>query len=241
MAWNLAPLYALSATDQGNTGIKRCIQAVWDFWKQMQNSCCQSMASHQQTYPRCFQHMRKTLEVPFSDYLQQQLISWNQSFWPLHSVDKMSKQELETLLPSSTVPETGLGQMRSSRKTTWQSSAHLPFDGLSLTMDHCVWSHYAVWAWVCLHHFKLHCTHPSTHQEDVTCKTPHVSGLLQPTSAKCQSPYDQQPEFKEVGHTGRHCGIYNTALHAKLKSCIHCNSLSTVSTLKFHPAKTSKQ
>lgn len=174
--------------DQGNSGIKRCIQAQHE----ISGSRCRTAAAKAQHLiskptPWCFQHMRKTLGVPFSDYLQQQHISWNQSFWPLHLVDKTSKQELQTLLPSSTVPETGFGQRRSSRSTTWQGSAHLSFDGLSLTMDHCVWSHYAVRAWISLHHFELHCTHPSTHQEDVTCKTPNVSSLLQPTSAKCQS------------------------------------------------------
>lgn len=104
-----------------------------------------------------------------------------------------AKQEQQTLLLVRTVTEMDFGQ-RVFRRTAWQDSAHLSFDGLSFTMDHRVWSHYAVWTRICLHHFELHCTHPPTHQEDVTCKTPHFSTLLQPPLAKRQPLCHQQPQ-----------------------------------------------
>lgn len=133
------------------------------------------------------------VEIDFSAYLQQHLI-WNQSFQCLHSIHKMPKQELWTLLLSSTITETDFRQIGLFWRTTWQDFSHLSFDGVSFTMDHCVWSHYAVWTWICLHHFELHSTHPSPNQEDVTCKTSHFSSLLQLVSAKCYVLYCQQPQ-----------------------------------------------
>lgn len=129
----------------------------------------------------------------------------------------MPKRELQTLLLWSSITEIDFGQRGFSRRIAWQDSAHLSFDGLSFTMDHRVRSHYAVRTWICLHHFELHRTHPSTHQEDVTCKTPHISCLLQPMSAKCRPLYYQQPHRTRKQVTQVYTDdIFNTALHFKL-------------------------
>lgn len=154
---------------------------------------------------------------------------------------QIAKQELQIPLLSSTITETDFGLRGFRRRMTLQDSAHLSFDGVSFTMDHCVRSHYAVRTWVCLHHLELHSTHPSTHQKDVTCKTPDFSSLLKWTSAKYRPLY-YQPQDEEARYTGRRCWhLLHCSLHIELHSCIYCIFLSTLQTHKFHPVTNSKQ
>lgn len=51
----------------------------------------------------------------------------------------------------------------------WWPHTHLSFDWFSLAVDDGIRGNDAVRGGVCFHHFKLHCSHASSHQENITC------------------------------------------------------------------------
>lgn len=57
---------------------------------------------------------------------------------------------------------------RETVQVLWNDT-YLSFDWFSLTVDNGIWGYDAVWAGVCFYYFKLHCSHASSNQENITC------------------------------------------------------------------------